>query len=370
MVSSEEHDDDYDFDKRVMRAAVRLSLLALLVFWCLEILGPFINPILGGVVIAIAVQTPFNKLTRALGGRPKLSAGLLVLVALVGLIVPALTLGASLVDSTADLSDDVIHDGITVPPPPETVAELPIVGERLSAIWLGASQNIESALVKLSPYLKDVGLWLVSTMGDLGLGLLMFVVAIFIAGALLPNGERAARLARQVAFVIAGEQGPAMASLAASSVQSVTRGVLGVAVIQSLLAGLAMMLVGVPGAGLWTLLILILAVMQLPSVIVLIPVIFYVFSTSSTLIAILFTIWSLLVGLSDNVLKPLLMGRGSSVPMLVLFMGSLGGFMSGGILGLFVGAVILSLGYTVFMAWVDDADVEDDGAATAATEIR
>jgi len=370
MVSNEELDDDHGFDKRVMRAAVRLSLLALLVFWCLEILGPFINPILGGVVIAIAVQTPFNKLTQTLGGRPKLSAGLLVLVALVGLIVPALTLGASLVDSTADLSDDVIHDGITVPPPPESVAELPIIGERLSAIWLGASQNLESALVKLSPYLKDVGLWLVSTLGDLGFGLLMFVVAIFIAGALLPNGERAAHLARQVAFVIAGEQGPAMASLAASSVQSVTRGVLGVAVIQSLLAGFAMMIVGVPGAGLWTLLILILAVMQLPSMIVLIPVIFYVFSTSSTLIAILFTIWSVLVGLSDNVLKPLLMGRGSSVPMLVLFMGSLGGFMSGGILGLFVGAVILSLGYTVLMAWVDDADMKDDGAATAATEIR
>ena len=130
-----------------------------------------------------------------------------------------------------------------------------------------------------------------------------------------------------------------------------------------------MLVVGVPGAGLWTLMILILAVMQLPSTIILVPVIFYVFSASSTVVAILFAIWSMLVGLSDNVLKPLLMGHGSSVPMLILFMGSLGGFMTGGILGLFVGAVILSLGYTVFMAWVDDAHVDDD-AATAATEIR
>jgi predicted PurR-regulated permease PerM len=130
-----------------------------------------------------------------------------------------------------------------------------------------------------------------------------------------------------------------------------------------------MLVVGVPAAGLWTLMILILAVMQLPSTIILVPVIFYVFSTSSTVVAILFAIWSMLVGLSDNVLKPLLMGHGSSVPMLILFMGSLGGFMTGGILGLFVGAVILSLGYTVFMAWVDDAHVDDD-AATAATEIR
>ena len=131
-----------------------------------------------------------------------------------------------------------------------------------------------------------------------------------------------------------------------------------------------MLVVGVPAAGLWSLLILILAVMQLPSTLVLIPVIVYVFYTSSTVVAVLFAIWSIIVGLSDNVLKPLLMGRGSSVPMLVLFMGSLGGFMAGGILGLFVGAVILSLGYTVFMAWVDESAEDESDVATASTEIR
>jgi predicted PurR-regulated permease PerM len=370
MAASEKTEDDRSFDRRVMRVAVRLSLLALLVFWCLRILGPFINPILGGVVIAIASQTPYTRLTRTLGGRPKLAAALLVAIALLVLIAPTITLGASLVDSTAELSGDFIHDEIRVPPPPEAVAEWPLIGARLHALWLGASQNLESALVKLAPYFKDVGVWLMSTVGNLGLGLMMFVVAIFIAGALLPHGERASQLARSVAFMIAGKRGPEMAELAASSVRSVTRGVLGVAVIQSLLAGLGMLVVGVPAAGLWTLLILILAVMQLPAMLVLIPVILYVFSASSTVTAVLFTIWAVLVGLSDNVLKPLLMGHGSPVPMLVLFMGSLGGFMAGGILGLFVGAVILSLGYTVFMAWVDDAHFDEEDAATAATEIR
>ncbi len=357
MTSSEDTGDSRGFDKRVMQTALRLSLLAVLVFWCLRILGPFINPILGGVVIAIAVQTPYAHLTRVLGGRQRLSAALLVAIALLVLIVPAVTLGASLLDSTAGLSDDFVHDEIKVPPPPEKIAGWPLIGERLYTVWSGASQNLESALVKLAPYLKDIGVWLASTIGNLGLGLVMFVVAIFIAGALLPNGERAAALARKVAFLIAGKRGPEMADLAASSVRSVTRGVLGVAVIQSLLAGLGMMVADVPAAGLWTLLILILAVMQLPSTIILIPVILYVFSTSSTLVAALFAAWSILVGLSDNVLKPWLMGHGSSVPMLILFMGSLGGFMTGGILGLFVGAVILSLGYTTFMAWVDEASV-------------
>jgi predicted PurR-regulated permease PerM len=363
-------DSERVFDRRVTQAAIRLSLLALLVFWCLKILGPFINPIVGGAVIAIAVQTPFGKLTHALGGRPKLAAVLLIAVALLVLIVPTIVLGASLIDSTAELSGNFMKNGIRVPTPPETVIAWPIVGERLYAIWLDASQNLESSLVKLAPYLKDAGLWLVSTMGDMGLGLVMFIVAIVIAGVLLPNGKRAANLARKVALIVAGEQGPELAELAASSVQSVTRGVLGVAVIQSILAGLGMLIVGVPAAGLWTLLILLLAVMQLPPMLVLFPVILYVFSTSSTVAAVLFTIWAAVVGLSDNVLKPLLMGHGSEVPMLVLFMGSLGGLMVGGILGLFVGAVVLSLGYTVFMAWIDAADADAADAGVDADGTR
>ncbi len=369
MTSYENTKDDRIFGRRVTQAAVRLSLLALLVFWCLKILGPFINPILGGVVIAIAVQTPYAKLARVLGGRPKLAAALFVAAALLVLIIPTIALGASLVETSAELSGDFIDDGIRIPPPPDAVAAWPFVGERLSQLWLGVSQNLESALIKLAPYLKDIGLWLVSTMGDMGLGLVMFIVAIIIAGALLPNGERAAKLARRVASVVAGNRGPELAELAASSVQSVTRGVLGVAVIQSLLAGLGMLVVGVPAAGLWTLLILILAVMQLPAMLVLVPIIFYVFSTSSTTVAVLFTVWSALVGLSDNVLKPLLMGHGSEVPMLVLFMGSLGGFIAGGILGLFIGAVVLSLGYTVFIAWIEDSVVDDDDAS-APTQVQ
>ena len=369
MTTSKNRDEERVFDRRIMRAAVRLGLLALLIYWCLEILAPFLNPIIGGAVIAVAVQTPYTKLTKALGGRAKLAAALMVVVALVLLIVPTLSLGASLADSTADVSDDLLHEKIKIPMPSDSIAEFPIVGERLYALWSTASQNLESALVKLAPYLKDVGVWLVSTIGDLGMGVLMFVVAILIAGALLPNGDRAAKHADRVAYTIAGPRGPKLAALAVDSVQSVTRGVIGVAVIQSLLAGLGMLVVAVPGAGLWTLMILVLAVMQLPAMLVLIPVIIYVFSSSSTVVAVLFAIWAAVVGLSDNVLKPLLMGRGSSIPMLVLFMGSLGGFMAGGILGLFVGAVILSLGYTIFVAWVDEADVDDESGA-AATEIQ
>ena len=355
MSTNDTAEEDVAFQRRATKTVIRLSLLALLVFWCLQILRPFIDPIIGGAVIAIAVHSPYTKLTSALGGRPRVAASVLVIVALLILIVPAVALGASLVETASDLSEGFAADEITVPPPPDAIASWPIVGDRLHAVWLGASQNLESALVKLAPQLKDAGLAVIGAVGDLGWGLVMFIVAIIIAGALLPHREGAVNLADKAASLVAGERGPELAELAASSIQSVTKGVIGVALIQSVLAGLGMLAAGVPGAGLLALLILILAVMQLPAMLVLIPVILYVFATSSTAVAVVFAIWAVLVGGSDNVLKPLLMGRGSRVPMLVLFLGSLGGFISSGILGLFLGAVILSLGYTVFMAWIDDS---------------
>jgi predicted PurR-regulated permease PerM len=355
-------EEDHAFQSRITQAVIRLALLALLVFLCLRVLNPFINPIIGGIVIAIALHTPYQNLSRAIGGRRRLAAVFLVLLILLALTVPAIALGANLVEGAHDLAENFVPDEIVVSPPPESVAEWPLVGRYVYDGWLTASRNLESVLVKTAPYMKDVGLWMIEMMGDLGWGLVMFIVAIVIAGALLPVKEQGVAMTRKVASIIAGERGPQITDLVASSVQSVVKGVIGVAVIQSLLAGLGMLVAGVPAAGLWALLILILAVMQLPAMLVLLPVILYVFATSSTTTAVLFAIWALLVGMSDNLLKPLLMGRGSRTPMLVLFMGSLGGFMAGGILGLFVGAVVLSIGYTVFMAWLEESNVSAEGA--------
>ena len=366
-----DHDSEQDdaFEKRFTQTVIRLALLALLVFLCLRVLQPFINPIIGGVVVAIALHTPYEKLTRALGGRGGLASVVMIGFILLALILPAIALGANMVESASELSQEFKSESVKVPPPPQAVAEWPLVGEKVFDAWQAASRNLESVLVKLGPHLRDVGLWLVNTVGNLGWGLIMFIVAIIIGGALLPVREQGVATSRKVATIVVGARGPELADLVASSVQSVIRGVIGVAIIQSVLAGLGMLVVGVPGAGIWALLILILAVMQLPPTIILIPVILYVFAVESTTVAVLFMIWSLLVGFSDNVLKPLLMGRGSRTPMLVLFMGSIGGFIAGGILGLFIGAVVLSMGYTIFMAWLDDSEVSVEGGdAVSASE--
>ena len=360
-------EENRGYQERITQAVIRLALLAFLAYLCLRVLQPFINPIIGGIVIAIALRKPYDALTRWVRGRRGLSATLLVGGILLALILPTLALGASLVQTAAHLSDTFEPENIEVPPPPESVSEWPLIGEPVYDLWHDASRNLESVLVKASPYLKDVGLWIVETMGDLGFGLVMFIIAIIIGGALLPVREKGVEISHRVGTIVAGKRGPELADLVGESVQSVIRGVIGVAVIQAVAAGLGMLAVGVPGAGLWALLLLLIAVMQLPTLLVLVPVAIYVWYANSTGPAVLFTIWAIIVGGSDNILKPMLMGRGSKTPMLVLFIGSLGGFIAGGLLGLFIGAVVLSMGYTLFMAWLEESTV-DPAAATAVSE--
>ncbi len=349
-------EEEKAFRNRVFILAVRLSALAVLTVWCFLIVAPFVETVIWGVIIAIAVQKPFETLANALGGRPRLAAGILVLAALLVLIIPTVALTANIVETATDLSGDLQDGQVKVPPPPDKVAEWPIIGDRVYALWGKASVNLDAALAQIAPQLKKVGLWLVSTVGTTGVGILLFVVSIIIAGILLLNSDRASAFAKRVGTVMADEQGERLVDLAGSTIKSVTRGVLGVAAIQALLSGVGMLVVGVPAAGLWTLLVLIVAVVQIPPLLILIPVVIYVFSTSSTTVAVLFAIWAIAIGMSDNFLKPLLMGRGSDLPTLVIFLGAIGGFMLEGIIGLFVGAVVLALGYTLFMAWLDMAD--------------
>lgn len=341
-----------DPQQTVVDISIRIGLLALLALWCFAILRPFLQPIAWAVVIAIAAQSPFRSLERLLGGRTGAAATLLALLGVLLVILPAGALTTSLVDTAMRLQGELHEGAIAIPPPPEALTHWPLVGERLHALWSQATQNLAALLEQFAPELRALGGWLLSTLASAGAGVLKFLLSLVIAGVLLANGERASQAAIAIAVRLSGPRGADLARLAAASVQSVTRGILGVAVIQSLLAGLGMLAVGVPGAGLWALLVLLLAVVQLPVVLVLLPVALYVFSIASTAVAVVFAVWSVVIGLMDNVLKPLLMGRGVEVPMAVIFLGAIGGFLLDGIIGLFVGAVVLSVGYTLFQVWL------------------
>ena len=185
----------------------------------------------------------------------------------------------------------------------------------------------------------------------------------------MAKADGAVSAANSLAIRLAGEDGAAMVSTAGATIRSVVQGVLGVAVIQSLLAGVGMLVVGVPGAGLWAGLVLILAVIQLPPILVMGPVIFYVFTTASTVTAVLFLVFGLIVSVSDAFLKPLFLGRGVEVPMPVILIGAIGGMMMSGVVGLFVGAVVLALGDQLTIAWVrrEDQATEESVEADPAT---
>lgn len=347
--------DDSLFLERTLQAAIRIGLVLLLIAWCFTIVRPFVVPVIWGIIIAVATYPGYAWLQARLGGRPALAAALYVAVALVVLILPALALAGTLVDAVRGLAADLSDGSIHVPPPPGTIQSWPLVGEPLFRFWELAYDDLQEALNRIAPELQAIGGWFLNFAGNAGLGLLQFVVAIFIGAALLANAQGGGRVADEIAARLMGPRGPAYAQLAGATIRSVARGILGIALIQATLAGLGFLAVGLPGAGLLALLCLLFIVVQLGPGIVMIPAAIYVFSVDTTTTAIVFAIWCVFVTLIDNVLKPLLLGRGVEVPMLVIFIGAIGGLLSSGILGLFVGPVVLALGYTLFTAWLRDA---------------
>lgn len=343
---------DAAYLNRTVDAAIRVGVLAGLIAWCFLIAQPFLVPIIWGAIIAVAVFHGYDSLQNRLGGRRITAAVLVSLFLLVILIVPSLLLGDSLVSGVRNLVDSFQSGNLHIPPPPESVAGWPLIGEPVAKAWKLASENLQEALRQAGPQFKGFGRWLLAAAAGTGLALLQFVLAIVIAGAFLANSRAAGSMTRAVARRLAGERGKEFAGVAEQTVRSVARGILGVALIQALLVGLGLLVAGVPAAGLLTLVSLLLGVIQVGVTLVLIPVVIYLFSTADTITAVGFLIWSILVAPVDNILKPILLGRGVDVPMLVIFVGAIGGFLSAGIIGLFVGAVVLTLGYKLFLAWL------------------
>jgi len=269
-------------------------------------------------------------------------------------IMPAAMLTGTLVDTAKVLAEDLSDGSLHIPPPAESVGSWPLIGADLKQFWSLASENIEVALQQIAPQIKVVGKWLLATAAGAGFGILQFIIAIIIAGVLMAHASGGYRAAHGIAIRLAGERGGEFADLAETTVRSVARGILGVALIQSLLAGLGFLVAGVPGAGLWALLCLLLGVTQIGIAVILIPIVIYLFNTADTMVAVGFLVWSIPVGLLDNILKPILLGRGVKTPMLIVFVGAIGGFLASGIIGLFIGAVILALSYELFLVWVNE----------------
>jgi len=340
--------------------AIRLGLIFLILAWCLQILTPFISIIVWGAIIAVALHVPFLKLVEKLGGRRKLAVTLIVVLGIAIILVPVISLSSSLVDGATKLGTEISEGSIQIPAPPEYVEEWPLIGKKTYNFWLQSSQNLRSVLEQYPHQLTAIGKKMLGAAAGVGAGVLQFIVSFLIAAVFLLSAESTRKNMLRLANRLTAEQGEELLDMSTSTIRSVAVGVIGIAVIQALLGGLGMMFVGVPAAGLLAIVILVFAIAQLPPLLVLGPVAFYVFSAESTTVAMIFLIWSILVSFSDAVLKPLFLGRGVDVPMLVILLGAIGGMITSGIVGLFVGAIVLALGYKLFGAWVAWGDPVDE----------
>lgn len=343
-------------EKNTLDTVIKSMLLLLVVYFCYQILQPFLLPIVWGAIIAIALMP----LAKALQRRFSLSLGkgcmLVTLAALAALLAPTIWFSGAVVSTSQDVATALSAGTLVIPQPDASVAVLPVVGEPLYKAWSLAAINLASALNTYAPQVKALVSSGLSAIGSLGGSVVQFIIAILISGVVMSNAARCKTMAGKVAVRLLGDKGEDYVGLSIATVRSVVQGVIGVAVIQAVLAGLGMGIAGVPAAGLWMLAVLVLAIIQLPPILILGPVMAYLFAVDTPTVAVIFSVWGVLVSASDTVLKPMLMGRGVDIPMLVILLGALGGMMMSGIVGLFVGAVVLALGYKLLMAWLEPAD--------------
>lgn len=337
--------------QRAVDVFIHIGLITLLAAACFVILRPFLPLLIWGIIVAVAVYPGYRKLRDLLGGRGGVAAVVCTILLLALLIVPVALLTGTLIEGVQAATTHFKNGTLIIPPPPPRVETWPLIGVPLKNLWSQASSNLNNVLRMFAPQIRTIVQGLLSASAGIGLTVVQFVLSILVAGVLLGYGRTASGVARSIANRLFGDRGPEFEELAESTIRSVTTGILGVAFIQSIFAGAGFLLVGLPGAGLWAAAFLFAAALQVGAI-VLIPPVIYVFAVASSSKAVMFMIWCIFVGLMDNILKPLLLGRAAAVPMVVVFLGVIGGFMSMGIIGLFVGAIILSVGYKLLLAWL------------------
>jgi predicted PurR-regulated permease PerM len=336
----------------VYDTTIRLLILLFVIGWCILLLKPFGTILLWSIILAIAIYPLHQRLSKKMGGKPKLTSVMLVFIALAIVFIPSWLLFDSIIEHIKTLKIDFDNDIFKIPAPTEKVKDWPLIGEHVYDFWQSASLNLEQTISKYQDYFiefgKKLGMGVLTSLS----GILQLFIAYIIACILLVFGG-VNNAIRKFFRKLVGEKGDEFTDITIKTVSSVVKGVLGVAFIVAALHGIIFMLAGIPYAGVWALIAFILGILQLPLFLITLPIIIYLFAVKTTTAAIVWTVVVLIAGLSDNFLKPLLLGKGASVPMLVIFIGVIGGFMLSGFIGLFTGAIVLSLGYKLFMGWME-----------------
>jgi predicted PurR-regulated permease PerM len=347
--------------KDLTEILIRVGLIAAIVFLSLRVLAPFIGLLLWALILAVALYPLHQMLAKRLGGKQGRAAVALVLLGLVIIGGPTVVLGSSFAEQIHGVYAAFDGGQVTVPPPAESVKSWPIVGEQIYAVWQRAANDLAGFLADLQPQLGNFARHMLQLAASTAGAILIFLGSLIIAGIMMAYGQSGSRAMLKVSERLSGAvAGPRIHRLTVATVRSVATGVIGVAFIQALLLGIGFILAGIPAAGILAAIVLVLGILQLPAALVSLPAIGYLWWTGdhSVPMAVVWTALLLVAGMADNILKPLLLGRGVDVPMPVVLLGALGGMVSGGMIGLFIGAVLLSVGYQLFMDWVDELEAE------------
>ena len=343
----------------LLETLIRAAVIGLLVFLSLRVFAPFANLMLWGLILAVALEPLHAWLARRMGGRQGLAATVLVLAGLVLIGVPTVMLGSSFASHAQDAYVALDKGTLTIPAPSPRVAEWPLVGKKLYAAWNSAATNLPAFVGDHQDKLKNLARRGLATAASTAVAILLFLAAMIVAAIMMAYAESGSNAMRRVFIRLSDPaRGPRMQKLATATVRSVAAGVIGVAFIQAILLGMGFLFAGIPAAGVLAFVVLFIGILQIPAILVSIPAVawLWISGDGSTTANVLWTIYLLVAGMSDNVLKPLMLGRGVDAPMVVILIGALGGMVTGGFIGLFIGGVVLAVTYQLFMEWVDSPD--------------
>jgi predicted PurR-regulated permease PerM len=343
--------------------SIRVGLLALLAYLSWTIFAPFLTILVWSAILAVALYPLFDWLKKRLN-RPKFAATLVTLLCVFVVLAPVVWLGFGLLNG-AEFVSNKLEAGISIPLPPESVKEWPLIGEKAYRLWTRAVTDISAQLTQLAPVLKPIALWSLELASNVLVGLLKFLLSIIVAGFLFCPGPKLVNILAQVMEHILRSRGKEMVQLAGATIRNVSRGVIGVALLQSFFAGAGFIVAGVPAAGLLSFATLVLGIIQIGPAILFLPIIVWSWMTMDTAYAFMFTAYMVPVGLIDNFLRPILMARGLATPMPLIIIGVIGGTIAYGIVGLFFGPIVLSVAWELAVAWMygdDSTNTARDGS--------
>ena len=336
--------------------AIRLGVLALMLYFCFTLVHPFITVGIWSIVLTVALYPVYDWMVGQLGGRRRLAAVLLTVLSLLIVIGPATWLTLGLIDSLRNLSEHLDLSAIKLSSPPNAVKSWPVVGNSIFQFWDLASTNFQAALAKIAPQLKPFGSMLLRIAEGAGTGAIKFFVAIIVAGFLFSPAPSLVHVITLFSRRLASRRGEQFVHLAAATIRAVSRGVVGVSALQALLAGMGLMAAGIPGTSLVTSAVLIFGIIQIGPSVVLIPVVIWSWFAMETTTALLFSIYMIPVSLLDNILRPLVMARGLDTPALIILFGVVGGTIAYGITGLFLGPIVLAVIWELLTVWIRERE--------------